>query len=319
MSKPRQKTARASRRLSWAGVSFEVPANWEIGLYKFLRRGVRRIEIEDEYSVRLEAEWVSPKHAVQFSQVAGRYDRAARHTVARADAQEPIAGLPPGWSATCYRFSETMPRRTRPGMLVVKQSLATAFFVAPDSSLFAFFQLHIRPEDAEDPAEVIRLLAGSFRNHVRDALVPWELFDIGFSLPREFRLEATRFDIGAKLMLFRWNVRRFALWYLSCADQFLKPGEDPRRWLAAYANDSRVFRGGKFVLDEAGNPVWRRLRRHVFGHRDEIARWCFRYTLACRIIPERNQLCGWAFHHRHPQDLDALPAEFRFDRSAPSP
>jgi len=221
-----------------------VPANWELGLYKFLRRGVKRIEVEDEYSVRLEAEWVCPRRPIPASRVLSRYEKAARKLTLKADHRLAFERLPPGWTATHYRFSETVPRRKTGGIQVVKHDQVTAFFLAPDSSLFVFFMLHFLPEDTEKPERITRLLAESFQNHTHSAVVPWELFDISFELPSDFLLEGTRFDVGAKLMMYRWRLRRFYLWHFSCADRFLKAGEDPQAWFAAFVNDSYLLRGG---------------------------------------------------------------------------
>ncbi len=304
----------AVRRLSWAGISFEVPANWELGLYKYMRRGVRRVEVEDEFSVRIEIEWVCPRRPVPASRVMQRYEGAARKMAMKADRRETIEGLPRGWTATIYRFSESVPRRRTGGLQVVKHALVTAFYLAPDSGLFAFCMLHFLPEDTEDPETIARLLAESFRRHGRDAVVPWELFDITLELPGEFLLEGTRFDVGAKLMMFRWRLRRFYLWHFSCADRFLNPGDDPMRWFASFVNDAYAFRGGHFAADPNGVVRWKRRRRHMIGHRDEIARWCFHYKLAYRLEKETNRMIAWVFNYRDIADFDILPPDLRFDQ-----
>jgi len=115
-------------------------------------------------------------------------------------------------------------------------------------------------------------------------------------------------------MIFRWHLRRFYLWHFSCVDRFLNPGDDPLTWFASFVNDSYVMRGGKFVADADGTVRWARRRRHLIGHRDEIARRCFRYELACRVDRQNNRLVAWAFNYRDPTDLDALPDDLRFDR-----
>jgi hypothetical protein len=298
----------ATRRLAWAGVSLEVPARWELTLYKFLRRGVRRIEVEDEYTLRLEAEWIAPRRDLRPERILRRYSRAVARLTRRADRQEAVSGLPAGWTATRFDFSGAFTRGGQGRLQVDRRTLVTAFHLAPDSSLFLFLAIHATPEDPEDPLQVLRAAAAGLRNHARDALVPWELFDIRFELPRDFELEATRFDIGSKLMVFRWNLRKLYLWHLSCADQFLKDGVDPARWLAGFMNDSYLIRGGRFALDEAGRIVWRRRRRHWLGHRSEIARWCFQYRVAWRLDRPRNRLVAWVFNYRRPEDLNAIPA-----------
>lgn len=302
-----------ARTIAWDGISFRVPGNWELALYKFLRRGVTRIEIEDEFAVRLEAEWIRPRRSLDMPNILERYEASAKNLTMKADRSRAIDDLPGGWHATHFAFSETVPDRKARNLRVVKHGLITAFYLAPGSTLFCFVLIHFLPEDREDPEKVMRLVASEFREHPGSAPAPWQLFDIAFELPRDFLLESTRFDIGAKLMIFRWRWRRFCLWHLSCADRFLKEGANLAEWVAGYLNDARVFRGGAFRVGADGRVAWKRRRRHLVGHREEIARWCFRYEVRYRVDRERNQLIFWVFHYRRPEDLQAIPAALRFE------
>ena len=83
-------------------------------------------------------------------------------------------------------------------------------------------------------------------------------------------------------------------------------------WFAGYVNSSRRIRGGVFTVDENRNIVWKRRRRHFIGHRDEIARWCFKYEVRCKLDTKKNQLIAWVFNYRNPSDIDMLPDALRF-------
>lgn len=301
-----------TKTIAWDGVSLNVPDNWELAIYKSLKKGVTRIEIEDEFSVRLEAEWIRPRRPLDMQSILERYESAAKKLTMKADSSRTIDKLPAGWHATHYTLSEIVPNKKAKNLRVAKHWLVTAFYLAPESRLFCFVLLHFLPEDKEDPVKIMRIVASEFREHSRSPLIPWQLFDISFELPRDFLLENTHFDIGAKLMIFRWKMRRFYLWHMSCADMFLKSGVNAAEWVTAHVNDSRMVRGGAFRVDPTGRILWERRKRHLVGHRDEIARWCFKYEVRYRVDRERNQLIFWVFNYRNPDDLKAIPSALLF-------
>ena len=309
-----------SKRIAWDGISFLIPDNWELAIYKYLRRGVTHLEIEDEFSARIEMEWIRPKKKTQMNHVLARYEKKTKRLTSSAHHRKPIKNLPEGWAATHYTFAETVVRRgKRTGLQVVKHGLVTAFFLSPDSKLFCFLTFHFLPEDKERPADITRLVASEFRHHFDEALVPWELFDIAFEVPQGFHLEKTLIAIGSKLMIFRWKQRRFFLWHLSCANIFLKEDTNVEEWLAAHMNDSRAALGGIFYVDDKRQIQWRRRRRHFIAHRETLARWCLRYRIAWHLDTEKNQLIAWAFNYRKAQDLEAIPESLQFDPHLPPP
>lgn len=302
-----------SKRIAWDGISFLIPDNWELAIYKYLKRGVTHLEIEDEYSVRIEMEWVRPKRKAQTDHLVARYERKTKRLTTQAHHRKPIGNLPDGWTATHYTFAETVPKRGKQaGLQVVKHGLVTAFFLSPDSKLFCFLMINFLPDDKERPADVVRLIASEFRHYFDDILVPWELYDIAFEVPQFFYLEKTLINIGAKLLIFRWRQRRFFLWHFSCADAFLKADTNVEEWLAAHINDSRALAGGAFIVDDKRQIRWRRKRRHLIAHRETLARWCFKYHVAWRRDTEKNQLIAWVFNYRRPQDLELIPESLRF-------
>ena len=294
------------RRLAWSGLSFGVPSNWELAVYRFLRRGVTRIELEDEYAVRLEAEWTRSRKALDLRRIMKRYEDASKPLTLKSDDQQAVAGLPGGWHATRFVFKETGPAGGGGDLKIVRHELVTAFYLCPQSALFCFFILHFMPGDTEDPVTIVRQLAATLQDHGADDWTPWQLFDLAFRLPREFALERAEFDIGAKLMVFAWRRRRYFLWHFSCADVFLKGGVTPAEWACGYLNGSRLLRGAVFHPDGRGGIACRRRRPFFFGHREEIARFCFRYQVVCRLVEPDNKLVVSVFHYRRETDLERL-------------
>ena len=45
-------------------------------------------------------------------------------------------------------------------------------------------------------------------------------------------------------------------------------------------------------------------RRYLLGHHEEIGRWCFRYQVTCRHVPERNIILLTVFNYRRKVDLE---------------
>ena len=298
------------RAIAWDGVEFNVPWNWELGLYKFLRKGVSRIEIEDEYSVRLETEWIRPsKRGFNRDVVLKRYQEAAEQFSRKASETAAITGLPPGWTANRFVLKEMVPSKKKRGLELAESEHICALYLCPRGTLLMFVLLHFLPDDREKPLKVMTMIAESFRHHTDERLIPWKLYDIAFELPRDFLLESTLFDVGSKLMIFRWKTRRLYLWHFSCADMFLKSGVVQEDWVTGYLNGCALIRGPVFIPGKNGGVLWKRYWKHPFGHRDEIGRLCFKYKIHCRRDMVKNQLIVWVFHHRKPEDLEMIPAD----------
>lgn len=300
------------RQLAWNGISFAVPQNWEIAVFRFLRRGASRVELEDEYTIRMEAEWIfSDKQKLDVETIMKRYEAASKPLTLKAEDEEDVTGLPEGWYATHFMFKETGKEKAKGKLEVVSHGLVTAFYLCPQKSLFCFFLVHFMPEDPEDPVATIHKMAHTFTNHRNREFIPRQLFDMSFKLPRDFKLEKTDFDIGMKMMRFKWKARRFSLWHFSCANMFLRDGITPAEWIAGYLNGYGGFRGPRFDPDGKGDITWRRRKPHIFGHRSEIAHWCFKYRIGWRLTAETNQLIVWVFQYRKAADLEILPEYFQ--------
>lgn len=297
------------RRIAWNGVSFGIPANWELAVYEFPRRDLSRIELEDECSARMEAEWMQGQSQRRLVHAMERYAKTTKSLTLKSVDRVDVEGLPSTWNATRFILRESGVDARSGGLAVSGHELVTAFYRCPRQSMFCFLVLHFAPDDPEKPDETTQRIAATFQDHHAERAVPWQLFDIAFATPPEFRLEKATFDIGNKRMVFKWHGRRFYLWHFSCVDMFLKENVTPAEWSAAYLNRFGGLPGPLFEADGKGGIKWRRRRPHVFGHRSEIAHWCFRYAIGCYRLEARSQLVVWVFHHRHPDDPRILPLE----------
>jgi hypothetical protein len=292
-----------NRRIAWNGISFCVPSNWEMAVYRLMRRGVSRIELEDEYSVRVEAEWIRAKHRLKLDGIMERYVKASKPLTLKSVDHKEIGGLPEGWHATRFVMKETDAENGSRRLTVTRHELVTAFYMNPQTSLFCCVLLHSSQGDGEDSVETIKLLASTFQDHDGSKLIPWVLFDIGFSLSSDFALEKASFDIGCKKMVFKWKSRHLYLWHFSCADIFLKDEKTPAHWSSGYLNSFSGIHGPVFYPDNAGNIAWRRRRPFLFGHRTEIARMCHRYKTGWHLDEAENRLVVWVFNYRREDDL----------------
>jgi hypothetical protein len=305
------RTRPATRTLAWDHVSLEVPSNWELAAYRFPGGGVTRIELEDEYAVRLEAEWTRTRRERHVRRLMRRYEERSGELTKKAHERHVVEGLPTGWSATRYEFNPTDARTRNAGLKVARRGLVTALYVHPDRRLVAFLLVHFLPGDAEDPDDLARLLARRFAYLGETPLVRWQVYDLSFDLPTDFALEGTLFDIGAKLLIFTWRLRRFYLWQFSCADVFIKEGTSLERWFAGYLNSFPHVKGFRFSPAEGGGISWKRRFPALIAHREELARWCFRHEVRCHHDRERNRVIAWLFSHRRPEDLEVIPPALR--------
>lgn len=285
-------TSDRTRVFAWDGVSFSVPADWNLSCYSY-QNNVVTLRMEDDYMVRMETDWVRPASRPDLSRVRDRYARASEGLRQAAEAAEDIADLPPGWVASLY----DMPGDRR---------LVTAFHLAPDGALFCFFKLHFENTGRRRPCETIGLIASTFRLHGEER-VPWKFYDVSFNLRREFRLVNTSFVAGRKHLYFDWRMRRLHVWFFSLADLLLK---DRRleAWAAEFLNGFKGIRGPRFVeIPDGGIAAVR--GAYPLGHFEEIGRWAFRYHVICARNPDRNQIVLAIFNYRKPRDLEMLRAE----------
>jgi hypothetical protein len=307
-ARPSAGAAADTRRIAWDDIAFEVPANWELAAYHYARGDLVQLSLEDELAVRMEVEWIRPQSRRDIRRMMQSYQQSARKLTSRAATSGPVEGLKEGWSGAIYTIRESAVGYTSGSLRDVEHVMVTASFCCPEDSLICFIKLHFLPGDHESPEGLLQLISASFR-HFRDTpMIPWELYDIEFDLPRHFVLERTHFDIGAKLMVFRWKHCRLHLWHFSCADMFLKEGTTVQEWVTGYLNGFGGIKGPVFSLGPDGEIQWRRRARYGLAHREEASRWCRNYRIGYRRDLERNQLVVWVYNFRSPRDLAMLPA-----------
>lgn len=299
----------ATRRIAWDGVSLQVPANWELARYHYERDRVVQLALEDEYAVRMEIEWIQPRSRRDVTRMMTRYQQSSRKLTSRATTTEPVDRLNAGWGAAVYTFHESTVGGESRALRDVAHAMVTASFICPDETLICFLKIHFLPGDHESPSDLLRTVSDSFCYYREKPTIAWSLYDIEFELPRHFVLERTHFDIGAKLMVFRWKHCRLHLWHFSCADMFLKSDTTVQAWVTGYLNSFGRIKGPVFALRDDGEIIWRRRLRYGLAHRDEASRWCRDYHIGYRRDTARNQLVVWVYNFRRADDLRMLPSE----------
>ena len=280
-----------TRRIAWDGVSFQVPRNWELSGYAF-RRGATRITLEDDYSLRLEAEWTRTRRFPELETVKRRYQKTALAFADHALTSSTLDSLPTGWTAFLYDMPEN-------------RKLLVMLVVASAAGALVFLQLHFGPEDKETPRELATILSQSLAVH-QQGLVPWTVYDVDLELPAEFRLASTAFQAGKKEFLFQYGLRKLRLWQFSFADMILRE-QSKETWAANTLNACKSIRGPHFSpgQEDGGIPA-KRSKCLPLGHFDEIGRACFRYVARCEHDVERNTLILWVFNYRCENDLHRL-------------
>lgn len=285
----------STRRIAWDGISFTVPSRWELASYEFLKR-LNRITLEDDYAVRLQAEWTRFRKRPELDSIRQKYQRQARKMTHETREQSELANLPDGWSGFRYKM---------PG----DADQVIAFGIPRRENVFLFLRLHFGPEDKEPPGEVVRVLAENLSLHHR-GLVPWDFYDVSLQVPHTFRLIHTELQAGLKHMIFQSRLRRLYLWQTSIADIALETFDSPGAWAVAVLNGSRHIKGPKFRVDAANRIQYRRSLAHPFGHYEQLARACLKYRVFFRHQPDANRLYLWAFNYRRNNDVNDLRGTF---------
>ncbi len=286
----------STRRIAWDGLSFLVPSRWDLAGYEFLKRNLTRITLEDDYAVRMQAEWTRFKKRPELDSIRQKYLRQARKMTHETQEQSELTNLPEGWSGYRYRM---------PG----EADQLIAFGIPHREEVFLFLRLHFSPEDKEPPAEAARVIAENLSLH-RRGLVPWEFYDVSLEVPAEFRLFSTDLKAGLKQLVFQCGLRRLYLWQNSIAEVALEKFGTKEEWAVAVLNADPNIKGPKFRVDGAGRIQHRRSKAHPFGHYEQLARACLKYRVFCRHDQEQNRLYLWTFNHRRNNDMNLLRGTF---------
>lgn len=276
---------------AWDGISFTVPSAWHPAVFKHTRR-FTRLAFDDDFTNRMNIEWVRPRREKDITVSQKRYDTTARAYNEDAQKTDILEGLPDEWIGTVY----TMPEEIR---------MATAFYLSQEEDLFAHIIIYFGKHDThESPVRVLRTVAGSFSVTV-DGPVSWKLYDIDLQVPAGFTLIHTDIQTGRKLLGFQWNMRRLYVWYIGLADIALK--KNPAEiWTRDLLNTSRLIRGPVFYVDEDGSIAFRRPWYQRWGRFDEMARNCRQYSVSYIHDTEGNRLIVYVYNYRDAHDLEKL-------------
>lgn len=291
MSAKRANSSEDSCFFAWAGISFRLPAKWQLSNYSFSRRGTT-VKFDDDYATRLEVEWIRLKRGgANVSKIHDRYNKAAGKLTAAALRSREIKSMPLGWTAFVYDLPDGV-------------KLVTAFALIGSPDTFCFMQIYFSKADAESPVAVTQLITSRFETHF-EGMTPWSFYDVSFELPADFSLLSTSLQAGNKLLIFQWKQRRLYLWHFSLADVLLKQ-RALDEWVAEFLNTYRGIKGRKFGLGYDGRIEARRTWRYRWAHHEEIARWCFRCRIGWRHEPAKNQIRLAVFSYRREADLARL-------------
>ncbi len=283
-------TGSATHHFAWDGVSFDIPLDWDLA-YQETRVGITRIRLEDPVAVRLSGEWMEPDGALDLGRIMARFQDNSKRLRQVAKDSETLTRTPPGWSAVLYHFADG-------------RRLGLAFYLAPQSALFAFFQLHLDPGPPGEAAGLLRQFMASFARHTAGP-TPWACYDIAFTVPAGFRISSATFNPGLKRLTFGRSLRQLHAWHVSLADIVLKKERSVLDWAVKKLNASEDVRGPVFAVRD-GALVATRPSLMPWCHFMEMIRGCLKYKAGVRHDREANRLVLACYQYRFESDLKWL-------------
>src|SRR5262249_10972486 len=149
-----------------------------------------------------------------------------------------LRDLPAGWSAAFCIFPES-------------RSLLAVTHIAAASQMFFTFVLYFDSTSENEARAALTLLTDSLTIHFQP-VIPWECYDLNFTLSSAFRLAETAFLSGRKQMTFHWRQRRLYVWLFSLADLALA-GRPLPAFAAEFLKTVKGLRGPRFVVEEDGS------------------------------------------------------------------
>jgi len=269
---------RGFKTTAWNGVSFRVPAPWEV-----LRLGKNYLLLEDRGRPTMEVKW---------GRIRGRFSahrQLKRLAAASRKADEPLrcGTVPQHWRQAVAAYETSAfawaDRQVKAeGVLLYCESCSTA-------SMLQFFS----PARKEVTAAVL----ASFRDHPNGDRVAWQVFDIGFRLRQRYQLDRFRFEPGQYRMVFKAGGQAVTLLRWGPADALLAGGglrAFALRRVAAVDRPWREWSGGDgHVLQ------WCHPRTSVSLWRKVLAPM---QVQAARIwhLPRRNRILAVTIEARQP-------------------
>ena len=279
------------RLFAWNGIAFLTPANWELALTE-LSQGINRILLEDDYSPRLELDWVEAHQQLSADKIHKNSQKQVHELATAASKVIPIADIPPEWTAHEYQMEEG-------------RTLVVGYRIPESPEIpFPFFRLHFDRHSKEIPSVCFRQLAASFTSFA-EGPTPWAFYDVGFSLPRELRLTGTSLQAGRKTLIFEWRLRRLFLWYISLADIALRT-KSLAEYTADFLNATKLLPVPFWHPKGTEEIVHTRKKRYFLGQFEEIGRLCFHYQARAQLIQGKNQIAIQMAQFRKESDLDRL-------------
>ncbi len=277
-------------QFAWQGYSCDIPADWNLSEYK-IAGGVACARFHDDCNLRLEFEWLQAPRRINPETVRQRYAKIATDMRVSGARAENTEDMPTGWVACFY----TMPDGKR---------MQAAFTLVPQSNFFFLLKIHFEQASQREAGRIVRRIAGTFHLHAQ-GLVPWAVYDVAFQLHHAFKLRATSFQAGRKLLVFEWRLRRLHLMFFSLADLLCKD-QSLETWCAGYLNTFKGISGAKFAGGHKGELVATHCWWRLFGNVEPLLCGCLRYKAWCRLLPDKNQVFIGVFNYRGRADLDFL-------------
>ncbi len=326
-------------QFAWQGFSCDIPADWNLAEYKIVG-GVSYARFHDDFNRRLDIEWIKARRKMKMEVIRRRYDQIASSMNTAGAQVENIEDLPGGWSACFYSMPDG--KRLMAAFKLVPESVApcggpphtnrvfaepcdlssvatrakeeaagvkpmpTQAGLAKKGSFFCLLKIYFEQASRREADRIIRRIAETFRLY-EEGLVPWSVYDISFQLQSDFKLSATAFQAGRKMMIFEWRLRRLYLMFFSLADMLAK-NQSREKWCADYLNTFKGISGVKFSAGGAGEIVALHNWWRFIGNVEPVTRGCLRYKAWCRPIPDKNQLFLGVFNYRRADDLSFLAA-----------
>jgi hypothetical protein len=194
------------KAIGWNGLSFRVPAGWEIG-----KMGARYLLFEEESGPKLEIKWRKVGRNFSLEAQLNRFSEARGKKSGAAVRKLPI---PEEWQKSLegfYSLGFSWQEETLGGTGLILHCKSCR-----NAALIQFFT-----GSSDETFDVSKRVLKSFRDHPKDGRVIWCVFDIRAVIPESLRMETYQFSAGAyrlnfvspgqRITLHRWGPAAFLL------------------------------------------------------------------------------------------------------------
>ncbi|MFC1799210.1 hypothetical protein ACFLZL_05345 [Thermodesulfobacteriota bacterium] len=192
--------ALAWKQIAWNGISISIPQSWEVE-----KIGNHYLALEENTRPVMELKWHRVKgnfsHRKHLRRLAGLYNKNLTQKINASP-------LPSEWEQALDRF-DAKGFSWRDDNV---QGIGAIIYcpICQTATLIQFY----RHKQAQT-AKVSQHILTSFRDHRKDQMIIWAVFDIRAAIPAEYTLEAYRLEAGRfslaftakhqKLKLYRWG------------------------------------------------------------------------------------------------------------------